>query len=219
MLKISAFNNNDTRGIFFYDELIYYDLENILELKDYGVRSYKFVLSLVYKEKEIEVITFIDTLNLKDLPVNSYINEIKQEVYLVDWEKYLLNKHKELYNYHLKRAKKKLTNSLTLNKDTIDKLLAGNNETIIFQEFKKALVKLEKLEYFKLPYYEITIEINNNNYVKYFITIEEVKEELAYLKLMQPLNLKIDLKTRDYYNEDYLLHLYLPTFSSSLPPV
>jgi hypothetical protein len=271
MLRISDYDikQDSKRGVYFYGERI----STSSNTENYGIRSYQFFLSLVkdYIE-EIEKITFIDTINLKDLPKKEYKLRKNSNIYgSVDWELFLQTYHKELYNYHIERANRKL-NGVILPKKEItvpwlrkgDKLdfleftndyyfrfnLKGkygaaayisSHQMLGYSSYPFDLAPLEevwslhhlpynftykstkdkiadfrsfpldiKLKLAKayissiknseeyLPYHVHLTGTDDFSYSKYFCTLEEAEQELNYLRMMQPLDFKLDILDRGY---------------------
>lgn len=272
MLKVSDYDisQDSKRGIYFYGERIF----TFEHTEDYGVRSYQFILSLIDKDSnEIEKLSFIATLNLKNLPRKTiaYRKELELEpTSFVDWETYLQTSHKELYNYHIERANKKLVGIIPSAKkievkwiddnpleflEFIDNHAFGfelkgkygaaakisNYQMLGYSSYPFSLTPLEEVwNHYDLPYgftYKSTenkiadfrafplniqlrlaqryIETIKNSeeylpyhvylagtddcsYSKYFCTLEEAEQEMDYLKMMQPLDFKLDVIDRGY---------------------
>jgi hypothetical protein len=106
MIINSYCGEDHTIGINFYDNRVYEFQE-----EDLGMRSYKFRLKLSTDKpwrptftKEYEIIEFIETLNLLDLP--------KGNSGFVLWWEYLKEHKPKLLEYHVERLKRK--NSSTI---------------------------------------------------------------------------------------------------------
>ena len=263
MLRVSDYDisQDSKRGIYFYGERIF----TFEHTEDYGVRSYQFILSLVDKDSnEIEKLSFIDTLNLKKLPRRLPRSRN------IDWEAYLQTSHKELYNYHIERANKKLVGIIPSAKEIEVKWIddnplefleftdnhvfgfelegkhgaaakISNHQMLGYSSYPFDLAPLKEVwSHYDLPYgftYESTedkiadfrafsldiqfrlaqryIETIKNSeeylpyhvylagtddcsYSKYFCTLEEATQEIIYLRMMQPLDFKLDVINRGY---------------------
>lgn len=274
MLRISEYDvkGNNKRGIYFYEKQVFTS-ENT---EDYGIKSYQFFLALVKDNKEIEKITFIDTLNLKDLPrkqvkVHRRLEGEPEYSSSVDWDTYLKTSHKELYNYHIERANRKLTGNIPINKEIVVPWISGddklnfleftnnyafefeleskygaaakisNHQMLGYSSYPFDLAPLEevwshydlpygftykstedKIADFKafpldiqlrlakkyinsiknseeyLPYHVYLAGTDDFSYSKYFCTLEEAKQEIDYLRMMQPLDFRLDIIDRGY---------------------
>jgi hypothetical protein len=110
---LAAYNDDQKLGVYFYDEWIF-DYK-----KEYGLRSYKFIFELLsethfFEESPSEKIQFITTCNLRN-----YLSEFqrpdfegKKLVYRkeidFDPEKLTRIHAPNLYNYHIRRLKRKI---------------------------------------------------------------------------------------------------------------
>jgi hypothetical protein len=274
MLRISECDvkGNSKRGVYFYGKQVFTSEYT----EDYGIRSYQFFLALVEGNTEIEKISFIDTVKLKDLPRKVHkFRKVLTEGHTfnlnVDWETYLQTSHKKLYDYHIERANRKLTGNIPINKeivvpwisenDKLDFLEFTNNyhfgfelegkhgaaayisshQMLGYSSYPFDLAPLEEVwSHYDLPYgftykstedkiadfraFPLNIQLrlakkyinsiknseeylpyhvylageDDFSYSKYFCTLEEAEQEMAYLRMMQPLDFKLDVIDRGY---------------------
>lgn len=289
MLRIADYSSSNPKeyGVYFYDRHII----KVIDEVNSGVKSYLFKLVIQSKNSEsikyknIEPITFIKTLDLKDLPRRTitFRKELAERFGVdskeeIDWETYLQTSHKELYDYHIERANRKLAGFIptpTLIEDEylekIVEFLEFTEETANYwagaykEEGKKGcyaainslINDIDELEYpfnikpiteswdpYDLPYsfqvehldnqykkshsenyndFPLHIQLllakkyisnlnveeylpykvylygtDDTSYTKYFCTLEEAEQEMNSLRMMQPLDFKLDILDRGY---------------------
>jgi len=263
-------NNKGKQGIYFYGSKIYsFDVPDQLA-------SYEFVLFLKDNEGNVEPITFIDTLNLRNLPtkqikLRKFLDTDNPIKTIVDWDTFVQQTQPELYKYHKKRLLRKaakvipskkeivvpwlseedkldfleFTNNHAFSfeleskygaaacisssqifgysnypfdlapleevwrdvdlpygftyKSTRDKVIDFNNFPLNIQlELAKRYINSIKHSEKYLPYQVYLAGTDDFSYSKYFCTLEEAEQELDYLRMMQPLDVKLDILDRGY---------------------
>lgn len=178
MIWVSEYCEDCKSGIYFYDFKVYkFESTN-------KIASYQFNLFLIDSdnEKNVEPITFTDTLNLLDLPttnLSSHFGDGKEEDSwtVIDWDTFVQQTQPDLYEYHKSRLIRKINKIVPIPNKVSDK--------VEFLEFTE-----EDANYWIVPYelkgkkgcYGYIKELENYK-PKYPFNIEPIETAWRYYDL------------------------------------